>query len=69
MVNGGQSTAEHMASYVVEYLTKHFLWRDYQAHNLPHGHLKVHLGELEHALEEARHLDFIASRRRCRAEV
>lgn len=58
-----------MAAYVVEDLPKHFLGRDYQAHNLPHGHLKVHLRELEHALEEARHLDFIASRRGRRAKV
>jgi hypothetical protein len=52
-----------MATYVVEYLPKHFLGRDDQAHDFPGGHLKVHLGELEHALEEARHLDFIAARR------
>jgi hypothetical protein len=40
-------------------LSKHLLGCYDQAHNLPYGHLKVHLGELEHALEEARHLDLI----------
>lgn len=53
----------YIVAYVVEYLAKHLLGRYYQAHNLPCGHLKVHLRELEHALEEARHLDFVAPRR------
>ena len=56
------SAAERMGAYVVEDLPKHFLRRDYQAHDLPHSHLKVHLRELEHALEEARHLNLIAPR-------
>lgn len=43
-------------------LAKHLLGRYDQAHNLPYGHLKVHLWKFEHALEEARHLDFIAPR-------
>jgi hypothetical protein len=47
---------------VVVYLPKDFLGRNDQAHNLPHGHFKVHLRELEQALEEAGHFDFIAAR-------
>jgi hypothetical protein len=49
-------------SYVVIYLPEHLLRRYYQAHNLPDGHLKVHLRKLEEALEEAWHFDFIAPR-------
>jgi hypothetical protein len=57
-------------SYVVVYLSKHLLGRDYQAHDLPYGHLEVHLRELEEPLEEARHFDLIAPRGwRGRAEV
>ena len=44
---------------MIVYLSEDLLRRYYQAHNLPYGHLKVHLRKLEHALEEARHLDLI----------
>jgi hypothetical protein len=47
---------------VVIYLPKHLLGCDYQTHNLPYGHLKVHLRELEEALKKAWHFDFIAAR-------
>jgi hypothetical protein len=49
-------------TYVIVYLPEDLLRRYYQAHNLPYGHLKVHLRKLEHALEEARHLDLIPPR-------
>jgi hypothetical protein len=48
---------------MVVYLSEDLLRRYYQAHNLPYGHLKVHLRELEQALEEARHFDLISPRR------
>lgn len=47
-------------SYMVVYLSEHLLWCYDQAHDLPYGHLEVHLRELEQALEEARHSDLIA---------
>lgn len=47
-------------SYMVVYLSEHLLRCYDQAHDLPHGHLEVHLRELEQALEEARHSDLIA---------
>jgi hypothetical protein len=46
---------------MVIYLPKHFLRSDYQAHNLPYGHLKVHLRKLEEALKKARHFNLIAA--------
>ena len=70
LVVGADSEAWRGASaYMVEDLAKHLLGRNDEAHDLPDGHLKVHLGELEHALEEARHLDFAAPRRGRRAKV
>jgi hypothetical protein len=45
--------------YMVVYLPEHLLWRYYQAHDLPYGHLEVHLRKFEQALEEARHSDLI----------
>jgi hypothetical protein len=45
---------------MVVYLPEHLLRRNYEAHDLPYGHLEVHLRKLEQALEEARHADFIA---------
>ena len=56
-------------AYVVVDLAEDFLGRDDQAHHLPYRHLKVHLGELEQPLEEARHAGFIAARGGRRAEV
>lgn len=56
-------------TYMVVYLSKHLLGCYYQAHDLPYGHFKVHLGEFEHALEEARHLDLIPPCRWGRAKV
>lgn len=56
-------------AYVVVYLPKDLLRRYDQAHNLPDGHFKVHLRELEEPLEEARHADFIAPRGGGCAEV
>ena len=68
-VSRAQTRVDQPMAYVVEDLSKHLLRRYYQAHDLPYGHLKVHLGKLEHALEETRHLDFIPPRRWRRAKV
>jgi hypothetical protein len=46
--------------YMVVDLPEHLLGCYDQAHDLPYGHLEIHLGKLEQALEEARHFDFIA---------
>jgi len=56
-------------TYVVVDLPKHLFRREQKAHNLPHGHLKVHLRELEQPLEEAGHAGFVAARGRGGAEV
>lgn len=54
---------------MVVYLAKHLLRRYNQAHNLPHGHFKVHLRELEEPLEEAWHAGFMAAGWRGGAKV
>lgn len=56
-------------AYVVVYLPEDLLGRYDQAHNLPDGHFKVHLRELEEPLEEAWHAGFVAPGGRCGAEV
>jgi hypothetical protein len=53
---------------VVVYRSEDLLWSYDQAHHLPDGHLKVHLRELEQALEEARHVEALITRRRRAAE-
>lgn len=55
--------------YMVIYLAEDFLGGNYQAHDFPYGHLKVHLRKLEQALEKARHSSLIAPGGRCRTEV
>ena len=47
---------------MVVYLPKHLLRCYYQAHDLPYGHLEVHLRKLEQALEEARHSYLVSPR-------
>lgn len=46
---------------MVIYGAEDLLGSYYEAHHLPDGGLKVHLRELEQALEEARHLDALAA--------
>jgi hypothetical protein len=58
-LDGAFASIERDSAYVVVNLPEHLLRRYYQAHDLPYGHLEVHLRELEQALEEARHADFI----------
>jgi hypothetical protein len=58
-VNSAQHQVETRNAYMIVDLPKHLLGCYYQAHDLPYSHLKVHLWKLEHALEEARHLDLI----------
>lgn len=50
---GGLERGREQSTHVVVYGSKDLLGGDYQARHLPHGHLKVHLRELEEALEEA----------------
>lgn len=54
---------------MVVYLPEDLFRGDDQAHDLPYGHLKVHLRELEEALEEAWHASLVAARRGRRAKV
>ena len=44
---------------MVIYASKDFLGSYQQTPHLPYGHLEIHLGELEEALEEARHAEAI----------
>jgi hypothetical protein len=53
-----------MDTYMVVYRAKDLLRSYDQAHHLPDGHLKVHLRELEQALEETRHMKALVPRRR-----
>jgi hypothetical protein len=52
------------SAYVVVYASEDFLRSYYETRHLPYGHLKVHLRKLEEALEEARHMETLISRRR-----